>query len=83
MSISALSAQVTTRRFHVLVIDSYHEGFAWSEAQADGIRAALVDGRIDRSERKLLDGVARMLEILPADVDQLIANKGRISARAA
>ena len=35
---------MTTRRFHVLVIDSYHEGFAWSEAQAEGIRAALVDG---------------------------------------
>ena len=44
LSISALSAQAPTRNFHVLVIDSYHQGFAWSEAQAEGIKSVLVDG---------------------------------------
>jgi PAS domain S-box-containing protein len=44
MSAAILSAQAPARRFHVLVVDSYHQGFAWGEAQFAGIRDALTEG---------------------------------------
>ncbi len=36
-----LSAQSASRKYHILVIDSYHEGFAWSTAEFEGIKGAL------------------------------------------
>ena len=36
-----LSAQAQARRWHLILIDSYHQGFEWSEAQASGIKGAL------------------------------------------
>lgn len=36
-----LQAQPENRKWHILVLDSYHEGFAWSVAQFEGIKGAL------------------------------------------
>ncbi|MEI6874434.1 MAG: hypothetical protein WCL50_04795, partial [Spirochaetota bacterium] len=33
---------------HILIVDSYHEGFAWSQAQSEGIKSALTSGLGER-----------------------------------
>ena len=46
--LAPLSGQGSPSRVHVLIVDSYHEGFAWSQAQSEGIKSALTSGLGER-----------------------------------
>jgi two-component sensor histidine kinase len=44
LALPPAAAFAADQRFHILVVDSYHEGFAWSASQLSGIKEALEAG---------------------------------------